>query len=1283
MKKSIRAFTARTMAVLMAFSLIPDAPGFLGVLTSLSAPLESTLDSADYWEYLDGKGGAVIGFPSQLEASLDSPEDTDTFHFTLEDTTDLVVRLRSDYPCTLTLLKDGNEIDSSRLPNYQVLELDEVSPGSYSLLVSPREDREFDGENEYSLTVTRRTEDASEPDYSEAHMAGALFRENSPIHMSTPSDANLGGYPSYSSFYYSHWQGPVDNDIVPYYDKGDFAETPNDYIAYKEADPLYHVQETVYLPSLETDGAIDHWKNAIMTNGAIESGLWASLSDFLIIASASDASKPGDASSSDAEDLWEGYHYAPPELIMDIINGDGKYQYPSDLSGHAVTIIGWDDSIPKERFLSYIYEADDTDRTNPIPCVPSRDGAWICKDSYGTHETSSMDALSQTGYYYISYDSYDTGIIFEAECYLAGERTDNYNHMYSNTTAGFIPLTAAWEVGSGDHLALSQVFHTEDEAELLRAVGMYLFSPDTYYYIYTRIGDGEAVLCAQGYEPYAGLHTVRLPEGVVLPENTDFEIILCLNTGSGQVPDIALSDSGPVAAQRNMTGVVPKSGVSYIYAGDYEPGSSTLDNLSRSGLSELGAYPAIFAYAYNPNGGEQTTFLDIREPDGADGAFLSPISNLSVEDGGQNNTITILSPKSDSDEDTYRPLPLKSLFSSGKASGSDASEDETADKPDSEKPGGNGSGDGKPENGEPDGSGSGGGKPESGKPDGSGSGGSKPDAGGSGIGAPGENGSTGSSQEDASPETPDGEGNPPSANEGDGQETAVPDPAEDGLLEEEDKEDKEELEEEEETEEEEEEEEEEADPDLLEIERRKERCKNIQLPESSGILPLRLLPYEAAPISVELPEYYDLRDYDEVTSPKHQGASSLCWAFAAVASLESSYLKLGSNAVNFPRKIVLSPDSGEISENGRLSVVLEPGETLPLSFTALLTSDSEYFNPGTNQVYWDISGDLDAVDQNEMQSASGEETEVLTAKAAGTVTVTAVSLADQSLKASIPVDISVSVPASVTLNRTELTLKAGESFQLKADVTADGEVPAVVFSSSDPSVASVDKTGLVLALKPGSAVITAQAGNSPAQCIVTVEGNGSSQGAGGGSHSRNSSGSSYARANSSQIPETPGSWEQSGSGWRFRMEDGSYASNTWIRVDGAWYYMGADSFAASGWQLVDGTWYYLSQDASSLGAMLTGWFFDPALAEWFYLAPETEGQGAMKTGWIFDPSYNSWFYLNESGAMLTGWQLLDGSWYYFQPVSNGSRGALFTGTETPDGRQVDESGKWIGQGSPV
>lgn len=75
----------------------------------------------------------------------------------------------------------------------------------------------------------------------------------------------------------------------------------------------------------------------------------------------------------------------------------------------------------------------------------------------------------------------------------------------------------------------------------------------------------------------------------------------------------------------------------------------------------------------------------------------------------------------------------------------------------------------------------------------------------------------------------------------------------------------------------------------------------------------------------------------------------------------------------------------------------------------------------------------------------------------------------------------------LTLNITQKTMKAGESFQLIPDVYPAGSVYKAQFSSSDPAVASVNGDGNITANKAGMATITVSIGNGvTASCSVTV-----------------------------------------------------------------------------------------------------------------------------------------------------------------------------------------------------
>ena len=78
----------------------------------------------------------------------------------------------------------------------------------------------------------------------------------------------------------------------------------------------------------------------------------------------------------------------------------------------------------------------------------------------------------------------------------------------------------------------------------------------------------------------------------------------------------------------------------------------------------------------------------------------------------------------------------------------------------------------------------------------------------------------------------------------------------------------------------------------------------------------------------------------------------------------------------------------------------------------------------------------------------------------------------------------------IILNQTTGTLTEGETLTLYATINPeDANNPSLTWSSSDPSVATVDNTGKVTAIAPGTATITAKANDSSgvsASCEVTV-----------------------------------------------------------------------------------------------------------------------------------------------------------------------------------------------------
>ena len=106
----------------------------------------------------------------------------------------------------------------------------------------------------------------------------------------------------------------------------------------------------------------------------------------------------------------------------------------------------------------------------------------------------------------------------------------------------------------------------------------------------------------------------------------------------------------------------------------------------------------------------------------------------------------------------------------------------------------------------------------------------------------------------------------------------------------------------------------------------------------------------------------------------------------------------------------------------------------------------------------------------------------------GATTVT-VKTTDGNKTFILNVEVTAKVPFAVTLSNKELDLKVGQTHTLVSEVDAPVAVnKAVKYSSSNPSVATVDINGNVKAKSIGTAIITVttESGEKTDNCIVTV-----------------------------------------------------------------------------------------------------------------------------------------------------------------------------------------------------
>ncbi len=116
-----------------------------------------------------------------------------------------------------------------------------------------------------------------------------------------------------------------------------------------------------------------------------------------------------------------------------------------------------------------------------------------------------------------------------------------------------------------------------------------------------------------------------------------------------------------------------------------------------------------------------------------------------------------------------------------------------------------------------------------------------------------------------------------------------------------------------------------------------------------------------------------------------------------------------------------------------------------------------------------------------------------------------------------------------------------------------------------------------------------------------------------------------------------GNWMRDNTGWMAKKSNGSYASSEWYQLE--WNGMTS--------------WYHFN----NLGYAEGGWFTD------------TDGQRYYLSN-AHDGSF---------GRMCTGWNQIDGQWYFFNTTgANGSSmGSLAINTTTPDGYTVNADGVWV------
>ena len=177
-----------------------------------------------------------------------------------------------------------------------------------------------------------------------------------------------------------------------------------------------------------------------------------------------------------------------------------------------VVIVGWDDNYSKNNFNK----------------APKKDGAFICKNSWGTE-------FGEDGYFYISY--YDAHICETSVVYTRLEGADNYDKIYQSDKLGWVGV-----LGFDQEDAYFANVYTAGKSEELKAVSFYATDAKTTYEVYvaTNFEDTDDLankkLVASGEMEYAGYYTVNLDDVVKLPDEKKFAVIVHITTPGSKYP---------------------------------------------------------------------------------------------------------------------------------------------------------------------------------------------------------------------------------------------------------------------------------------------------------------------------------------------------------------------------------------------------------------------------------------------------------------------------------------------------------------------------------------------------------------------------------------------------------------------------------------------------------------------------------------------------------------------------------------------------------------------------
>lgn len=278
-----------------------------------------------------------------------------------------------------------------------------------------------------------------------------------------------GGNLYFSMALLTRWDGPVNETDVPY-----------EYLAPDGApDVKKHIQNVIFIPPKNSDLNNNGLKNAVKKYGAVYVSMYYNGNCF---------------------------NYAT----------NAYYNSDSKTGGHAVAMVGWDDSYSRNNFNN----------------IPPKNGAFIVRNSWGKN-------WGDGGYFYVSYyDSYFARRGFSM-VFKKAEATSNYSHIYDYDYSGWV-TTLGW---GGEKAWMANIFTAEADEDLM-AVSFYAPGITNNYviYVYTGVSNNQPRSGVQAAKKSGklkdpGYYTIKLrKKKVALTNGQKFSVVVKLTTEGTDYP---------------------------------------------------------------------------------------------------------------------------------------------------------------------------------------------------------------------------------------------------------------------------------------------------------------------------------------------------------------------------------------------------------------------------------------------------------------------------------------------------------------------------------------------------------------------------------------------------------------------------------------------------------------------------------------------------------------------------------------------------------------------------